>query len=598
MSEHPPTSAPCSTPDSSHKKTGSARATPAVLTHYALLILLLSVPAIPIISLILAGVESSARESEYSTDLSMRFRSGFEFGTETGRIPDVFRLENTEGRPSNNPVRADGASFLPQVASDSDCQVVLRGLPAGTIVVIGSVDLTARKHAVRLTFDGQPAESSAGNAIHFNPAIEHSDLRYPVLLDELPTLAESSRLDETFSGSTLSFADSVSRVVAAPTNSPCENKAYIVPATRQFLAPFFDDAGSGQHFCEAVLVGQTCSDCGSCVAVYCATEAWNESEAGKQADIRSLATRLCCEMSENVLGRVESLLGCVDDPDCDGHLTILLTELDKRKTAADAPIHGCVRAADFLSAGNPFGGDIVYLDMRVPQTRELTAILSHETAHAAVYSRALRYLALHPEMSLTQISEKIPVWLNEALAHVVERMLAPGTENFSRRLQAFLEDPGQSAILISEASMPVLQRRGGTRAASTLFLESIIRHPGELNLLLDLDISPLSRIERIRQKPFAEIFRNWCVQNQTRILSQAVDKEAVSDSWKSSTRISAGGQKRLSLRGTAVIYQIVAEPLVQLTIQSHARAELQVTVLLPQMPAVSPVAAISQTTSR
>ena len=197
------------------------------------------------------------------------------------------------------------------------------------------------------------------------------------------------------------------------------------------------------------------------------------------------------------------------------------------------PFYGCVRQRDFCNGSSACCGDIIYLDRSIPSNL-LTAILTHEMAHAAVFSLLAddEYSAPASDgerMALQKVSWSllpagnkllnprshrncIPVWLNEAIAHSAEHAIAGETDNLSPRFEEYFTRPEACPCLFDRGTLSFASYRGGCRVAGLRFLDSLIRtsdfrisHADIIRAASDRD----NGLECLTGKSFAELFREW-----------------------------------------------------------------------------------------
>lgn len=166
---------------------------------------------------------------------------------------------------------------------------------------------------------------------------------------------------------------------------------------------------------------------------------------------------------------VELQVGPIRDVDGDGRLSVVLTQLEPDQSSGSIPVRGCVRESDFLDASSGPPGDIIYLDISIPQASELTGLLAHEMTHAAMYSRLLdRREKGMPELNL-------PGWFHEAVAHRTEHQLAGQGNIFAERLRIYQANPAASPVCTNPLWLSYSSSRGGPRVAGARFLELMLR---------------------------------------------------------------------------------------------------------------------------
>ncbi|HCP13886.1 MAG TPA: hypothetical protein DIT89_16250 [Planctomycetaceae bacterium] len=206
-----------------------------------------------------------------------------------------------------------------------------------------------------------------------------------------------------------------------------------------------------------------CTDCqlvGSAGGIGVYSEDWLRGPADR------LGQRIPGMLGSGLLLAIEQALGPLLDVDGSGGLTIVVGDLDPQCEAGEFPLWGCVRESDFLDAATGSGGDILYLDESVADVGEqdLRALLVHELAHGACFSRLLeRRLAGGSELL-------IPRWFHEGLAHVLEHAIAGERSLSRRRLEACWQDPGVSPVMVNPQSVSWSSSRQGPRAAAYRFL--------------------------------------------------------------------------------------------------------------------------------
>ena len=464
-------------------------------------------------------------------------------------------------------------------------EICIHRLPMNAVVIIGSLDLCSGLHQV--VVDARPSGAEEFADLSAGPRVAICDFRQPVLLlnrdDQLhqhqPPFRKNLRsLDTDTQADQITCCDS-------PVNSAMHFVCAVddqpqLARLRRFLVPHFTDQGTHHIIREAICVRQQQN-----IMVYCCRDLWSQKDADQQEQLKQQATAICCELSGFTRPQIELLLGPVCDVDHNNHLTVLMTELDQRRHSRDAPVQGCVRESDLLDDQQPFGGDIIYLDHNVPDGLDLRALLVHETAHLAVYSAGLRHqMSSHPAAS-DDFAQKMPSWLNEAIAHTAERILAPDTANFARRMKQLSASSALCPVVMPAEGSSMASRRGGARAAATLFVESMLRQPADLNRLLHLDEPPITRLAQLGDQSFDQAFRNWSRYSLRQLSNRQRQSlsSLIADAGNSSPLLPLRNEMTQCnhLRGTAAQYFIATEPVHCLRIQSTAEAELQVTVLLP-----------------
>ena len=273
-----------------------------------------------------------------------------------------------------------------------------------------------------------------------------------------------------------------------------------------------------------------------------------------------LARAVVERLERRLIRFVETRVGALADSDRDGHLTIVLSQLETRAQVltADEPVRGCVRAADVLAPGD-FGGDIIYLSETLPVDDELDSILAHEVTHLAVFSRLCTNAERTP----------LPTWLNEAMAHYVECQVNPDSRNMATRLQNFRRRPADFPVIVPEHHAPLSLRRGPSRAAGCLFLSSVLlRLPQHaVHDVIDGPGGAVQRLEHVTGRSFEELFRDWGL--------QMINAGDGLPRWEVIDRQESVQQ----LTGTALSWSAPVKCDGTLTIQSSGDCRLQVTVL-------------------
>ena len=158
--------------------------------------------------------------------------------------------------------------------------------------------------------------------------------------------------------------------------------------------------------------------------------------ASDRVSLYASDVELSAESIQELLETVQKLLTwnlihgpCgIADVDGDSCLTIAVCALSDDNTNTENPLLGCVRASDFLE-DDSLGGDIIYLDYRLPGTPALTAVLTHEIAHAAVFSR-IRFWR-----DKGHVACLLPAWLNESIAHPANFGVVPKAQIFPTAYQ-------------------------------------------------------------------------------------------------------------------------------------------------------------------
>lgn len=473
---------------------------------------------------------------------------------------------------------------------------VLNNLPRGTRIVIGSLDMSGTRHQIRLRSRNDISSSGDSLAVvrftaeslsqHRNPAAVHrlsSGVRSSQNRQFIHTAAYEPQLNES------GLASAISHAVFTTTS-----EANSLPSTpinelppRVFLMPHFGNTGTIHTPEECRAIGES-----QRARVY-VNQRLPQSSSPDQ--MRSWSELLLSAVEVIAVPIVETWIGPVCDVDRNQKLSIVVTNLDQHGTQSSgrSPIFGCIRESDFCPESD-FCGDIVYIDPNIFElpSAEVNALLTHEIVHAAICSMSQNATDEKSGNSLlktpffsTSATTPVPPWLNEAVAHFVELQCCDAvqtphnaaqelvTENFQRRIDAFLAGPGCSPIVASDNVLNMEERRSGSRGAATLFLATLISTPRDLQTLLRNDDSLKDRIELLAQQPFADVFRNWTlkiasIQNDTESLSV----EKIEPDFES---------KHCSLLGTAFQCFECADDIATLVLVSDESAQLQISVIEP-----------------
>lgn len=334
-------------------------------------------------------------------------------------------------------------------------------IPANSLIVITSLD----RHGGRHTFEirAKSAEASPDGASHrpMSPAQQppdgasHQQVSRDQLSGACPT--EGPRR----------FADREDEIPRCEVVRSAGHEAKTVhvrpePAVeRRFLAPRYGVSGVADSAVSARLVAADQN-----VAVYVDLTLPVE----QQNKWLGTPSRLPLPLISELLNAVAERLGPIHDLDHDGRLAILITGLDCQEDSQSVPVLGCVRPSDFLGlATDAHSGreltDVVYLDHCLPSGNDLTALLAHELAHASVYCRLLDRQTNRKEPL------DLPEWLHEGIAHHLEFLLAEKTQVYRDRLEQFHRAPHRAPICASAVVSSRSERRGGSRAAVSRFLQ-------------------------------------------------------------------------------------------------------------------------------
>lgn len=208
------------------------------------------------------------------------------------------------------------------------------------------------------------------------------------------------------------------------------------------------------------------------------------------------------QLDDDVIPRVESQFGPLCDVDGDGCLAIVLTPWLSRLQGGRTSVGGMVRSSDFQQCALPPLGnrcDMLFLNSSLPNDSALRDLLSHEVAHAACISQRVS-----SRISTFRDEED---WLSEALAHLAE----PSWSNLDHRIAAFLDDPSQYPLVVSDYYRAGLWRNPGCRGATYLFARWCIgaSDPKLVRQLAQSKNRGRRNLEQATGRRFEDLFRAW-----------------------------------------------------------------------------------------
>ncbi len=457
--------------------------------------------------------------------------------------------------------------------SRQPARAVFRNLGSGTRIVVGSLDVSGGRHAISVTVSS------------------HDPVPVASLPDASSSVVRCSINDIRHWRNAKSLSDAWCIGVKTPPGlrcgRVCDQRSVSSPA-RVFLTPHFHDTGTVHEPARCQVIAETPR-----VRVYVDQRLAESIDAGQMA---AWSEALASAAETRALPLVDTWIGRISDVDHDQKLSIVITDLDQRRRHAtgSSPIHGCIRDADFRSDSD-FCGDIVYVDPRVFElaTEELAALLTHETAHAAVCSLKAGD-SVDSVNTATSGSQPagLPVasWLNEAVAHFVELQCSNGdvrgagvSENFQCRLDDFLANPGGSPIVAAEDVLTLEERRSGSRGAATLFLARWFSSAANLQQFLQSEAALDRRIEQLAQEPYADVFRDWTLS----LAAMPTSASFLTNSCRNPTlhmdQLSAAdNHAQFSLLGTAFRCFECSADIPLLVIESDDAARLQISIIEPE----------------
>ena len=283
-------------------------------------------------------------------------------------------------------------------------------------------------------------------------------------------------------------------------------------------------------------------------------------------EIRRAGSRIAALCDGGLRRSVELLVGPIRDVDGDGKLSVVLTRLEPDQSSGSIPVRGCVRESDFLDASSGPSGDIIYLDIAVPEAAELAGLLAHEMTHAAMYSRLLD----RRESGLSQLS--LPGWFHEAVAHWTEHQLAGRGTVFAERLRMYQRNPAAAPVCTNPLWLSYSASRGGPRIAGCRFLEVMLRPEVSLAGIMCEARNVDEILERCLGTSLSEALVSWSRYEAARLVREAPERIPVMRSGVSNTQ---------RIYGTAfLVLQCGSQPL-ELEIGCEDTSDWNLTVIEP-----------------
>lgn len=430
-------------------------------------------------------------------------------------------------------------------------------VPPNSLIIVGSLDTSGAAHS--LTISSLP--SGQGTTSSNDDSQSRGDLKH----------IQSARPSEIHRRGQTPNANAVTTIGSKPRSSLRQVRVQPLTGSRQrrFLIPHFEHDQIVQQPREALAIAE-----GSRVKVYIDLSlVGSRSELPQNHPLRDIANRACETIEDELLPLVEQWIGHITDLDGDHQLSVVLTDLDRRKSSNDTPVLGCVRRHDFMECDqNSLSGDILYLDQHLPPQAQLRALLAHELTHAAIF--CIRHEAADDSPLK---DHAVPSWLNEAAAHWVEHQFCSAPAGFAARESAFRQNPAQCPIILKDVDHFLTSRRAGSRVAGVTFLQQHLADANALRELLHHHSTPFDQsIAAIAHAPFAELFREWSIRQA------CVDHDAVSplsSPVDCCSLMHAGNRTaKRKLCGTAFLVLHSDAPQ-DICIDAHQDAQLQITVL-------------------
>lgn len=400
-------------------------------------------------------------------------------------------------------------------------------LPAGSRLVIGSLDQNARHHSINLQWKSESSGPTVASKVE-------TDCRFQFCrLPHVPKLLSDDK--PKYTGKRLPPVE-------------CQNAA----ETRRFAAPFF--AANGGVF-ERFIVGQL-------IAAGATTRLYLDESLLETHGDNDVSHEIIHLIEIGLREFVEDQLVPIADIDGNRHLTIVMCRLADARTSktGEEPLRGCVREKDFLDANWEFGGDIIYLDVNLPRGMQLAAVLAHELAHAATFS-AQRV------SGLTQApGDKLPFWMNEGIAHYLEHCVCRESDNLRQRLSRYASQPNAYPLVLPDNYQNLRVRRGPARAAALSFLSfCAATRPDLLPELIKSRGKGIETVETITGEAFDQLFREWSTHKSASAPTIAI--------------LESDQQQNVSIAGTSFATFTSPRRSGFVEVMADADAKLQVTVI-------------------
>lgn len=468
----------------------------------------------------------------------------------------VFRSQYPSSTTFAPPLVPQSFRTTSVIQSTVDRRATLRLTP-GTSVLLGSLDQSAHRHPVRLVWRPDHQSNAVGAVETQLLTGSHSVMMFPEVWDA-PVEAVLPEADRE------PFVSVIPEMLSDGLLEPHEFES---PRRRRFVVPcFYAQRVHDRH----VLATEIAR--GQRVSVFLVDgdePAFGEPDETLARDAAfAVASEIIRRTEDRVLNFVESRIGYITDLDEDGRLCFVLARLSTEDSAdsTQQPITGCVRPDDFLSGLRSentahTGGDIVYLDCQLPTGRELDALLAHELSHAATFCVI--------GQSEPEDQQQLPGWLNEAIAHYLEMQVHCASDNLQTRMADFTREPHRFPLVIPDSLRQRSLRRGATRAAACLFLESALqKKPAEsLRTLVRCPQPGTGRLESVTGERFSETFRKWglSLMVSARDFPQQV--------------LAQDCELQLELAGTAFTWTAPVHESGTLEIVANEESQLQVTIV-------------------
>lgn len=353
-----------------------------------------------------------------------------------------------------------------------------------------------------------PAETSTDVCWLVIGSLDEAATRTMVRIQPLSTVTQDGTLafapvqgqSRTNPGS-VRVASSSSSIRLANWNVPQPSSIEVRPAARAMSRNFFLQTAPNRH--QPVMT--------RLAAESERVRIWEE-DAGEAATPSIQLVWLIEQLEQEILPKLTELYGEIADIDGDGKLAVCLTDRLSELPTTDSPVEGLVQVDDFhadLPRPQSNQADVVFLSRALQPGPHALAVMAHEAAHLAVFSR--RFEAdphgFRPEDD----------WLNEGLAHFAEVECSGSWTNLSQRIAAFQDHPESSPLVVIDAHRAGFWRDPGSRGAAWSFLSWLADQSGP-EMVSELARHPnvgCAKIEAVLQEPFEDVFRRWTVAQAT-----------------------------------------------------------------------------------
>lgn len=250
------------------------------------------------------------------------------------------------------------------------------------------------------------------------------------------------------------------------------------------------------------------------VEVYADSSLIQDSEIS--ASLRKQASDVADQLQHDILPKILNLVGPLADPDRNGRLTVLMTPWLSRLRGGTVQVRGFVRSSDLRrDIAPPFSNraDLLYLNSELPTGTALRTLLLHEVTHAALSSQSLINHSTVPRASRPEWDD----WLNEGVAHLVERAGGGDWSNLDYRLARYWQRPESAPLVVRDYYRSQRWRDHGCRGATFLFLQWCQQEAAKQGVtefipaLLATRASGTRAVEQVCETSFAELYRQWTI---------------------------------------------------------------------------------------